>query len=117
MNPVEEYIQNCDDSIQEMLFTLHDVFTNDLGLSPKIKFRIPFYYGNRWILYVNPLKVMGIEICYLNARAYDDPAGILNFKNRKKVGGITVMSLENMPLESIVEITKIAINYDKTLKK
>ncbi len=117
MNPVEEYIQSCEENAQEVLFTLHDIFTQDFGLTPKIKFRIPFYYGNTWVLYVNQPKRGGIEICYLNARRFEYQSRILDFRDRKQVGGITVFKLEDMPLEEIIHVTKAAVDFDKTIAK
>jgi hypothetical protein len=117
MNPVSEYIYSCDPDNQEIMFTLHDVFVNNFGLTPKIKFRVPFYYGNSWVVYMNPLKVQGIELCYINANKFEDPTGLLNFKKRTQVAGITITCLEGIPLEAIYEVTDIALNYDKTLKK
>lgn len=117
MNPVIEYIEGCTERQQEIMFTLHDIFVEEFGLSPKIRFKIPFYYGGTWTCYVNPLKNGNVELCYVYANRYEDPTGLLDFKGRKMVAGIELESLDGIPLEGIYEITRIAEEYDKSLGK
>ena len=112
MNPVVNYIENCDSYLQEIMFTLHDVFVNDFGLTPKIKFRIPFYYGKTWVVYLHPLKKGGMELCYTRATLFEDPTGLLEFKGRKQIAGITITKLSEMPMEAIFAITKVALELD-----
>ncbi len=117
MNPVEQYIYEQENSVQELMVILYDICVNDFGLEPKIKFKIPFFYGASWVCYINKLKKGGIEFCFVNANKFHDPSGLLLYQNRKQVAGIIYHKSKEINLESLFSILQKATEYDQTLSK
>ena len=79
----------------------------------KMRYRVPFYDKNTWICYLNRVKNDQLELCFLEGRLMADKFPSLDMKNRKKVSGITIDPLSDLPLE-VMEMIKFAIRLDDT---
>lgn len=112
MNHVEEFILNQDQALSELLQFVHHYLIEEFGLEPKLRYKIPFYFSNTWICYLNPLKSSGIELAFLNGLKLSNEHGLLDAQNRKMVAGIKIDDLKTIPLEaihgSVIEAMKLA---------
>ncbi len=106
MTEVEEFIYGYEGDDRSTLLYFDHIFVNELNLTSKIRFNIPFYYGKRWICYLNPKKNGGIELS--NAQ------GLLNAKGRKQVLSIEFENVKNIPEELIMEVIHEALLLDET---
>jgi hypothetical protein len=81
-----------------------------------IKYTIPFYTRNKILCYINPLKPIGIELVFWNARKMDKHLAHFDFKKRKRFGGITFRTLEEVDFELLDGILREAIELDEVTK-
>lgn len=82
------------------------------NLRDKISFKIPFFYGKTWICYTNILKKGGVELAFVRGNELSNAQGVLDFKKRKQVGGITYHSSNEIDYEILAEILNEAIDLD-----
>ncbi len=108
---VNAFIEERDGNQRTVMEFLHEHFI-ELGLQPKYRFKIPFYYQKTWVCYMNPIKNDGIELVYVRARELANTSGILDFKNRKMAAGISIYSVAEIPLELITDVTYEAMVLD-----
>ena len=114
MKAVEEYILKRPVIQQELLGFLHQHFES-LGLHSKLSYGIPFYYGKKWICYMNPLKDQkSIELCFPRAHQFADPTGLLQIRGRKQIKGIYLDGEADIPLEEIQKILEAALILDQS---
>lgn len=104
----------CPAAQQELLGFLHHYFERQ-GLRSKIAYRIPFYYGKKWICYLNPQKDgQSLELCFPRAHQFKDPTGLLQARGRKQIKGLLLKASEDIPLDAIQEILDQAQNLDQS---
>ena len=113
MNPVEEYIYSQKGAQKDLMLHLHLWLLQTGNLKPKISYGIPFYYGKRWVCYLNPLKTGGVELAFTRGNELKNESGILNNKGRKLVYGIELESIEKIPHEALDEVLGEAIRLDQ----
>jgi hypothetical protein len=114
LTEVEDFIYQFEGEQREILLFFHRIFTEELFLSDKLRYKIPFYYRKSWVCYLNPIKDEGIELAFPRANELSNDQGILDFKGRKQVAGIDVFRTSEIPLEAIMEILNEAIILDDT---
>lgn len=114
MFEVEDYIYQLEENQQSIMLFMHHWLV-EMGLLPKIKYRIPFYYGKTWICYMNPIKRKGIELVFVRGRELSNTQGILQSKGRKMVLGIHLDKPEDVPMEALQEIFEEAMVLDETV--
>lgn len=114
MDTVEEFIERYEGNQKVILQYLHELLTIEFGLTDKIRFKIPFYYGKTWICYLNPVKNNKVELAFVRGNEISNPYGILNFKNRKQVSGIEIDNINKIPLQELEETLHEAIFLDET---
>ena len=115
MAEVEDFIYEYEGQQREILLYLYQLFTADLGLESKIRYRIPFYYGRSWICYTNPVKKEGIELVFLRGNELSNEQGLLESKGRKQVLGVTFSKLADIPEETLLEVLQEAMLLDETV--
>ncbi|MEL6943282.1 MAG: DUF1801 domain-containing protein [Bacteroidota bacterium] len=115
MSEVEDFIYEREGEQRAILLYLHHLFTMDLGLESKIRYRIPFYFGRSWICYTNPIKEEAIELVFLRGNELSNAQGILESKGRKQVSGITFSTLKEISEETLLEVLQEAIVLDETI--
>lgn len=113
MNEVEEFIYQKEAEQKELLLFLHNFLVSEFHLLAKIRFKIPFYYKNNWVIYLNPLKNNNIDFCVLRANEQETPHEPLNFKSRKQVASIELDPKMDLKLEIIKSIIQDALEIDK----
>jgi hypothetical protein len=115
MTEVADFIYSTEGTQREILLRMHELFTTELDLTDKIRFKIPFYYRKSWICYLNPIKNNGIELAFLRGNELEDPYGLLDSRGRQQVTGIALYEPSDMPIREITEIVHQAIILDDTV--
>ena len=68
MNAIEDFIYGYEDEQKAILLYFHQYLYEQLELTPKIKFKIPFYYRKSWICYLNPVNTDENTVKLLSVR-------------------------------------------------
>ena len=114
MSP-EIFISEQQKTVREIMRYFHDFLVNDLLLTSKIRFGIPFYYQKSWVCYLNPLKNNKVELAFLRGRELSNYQAVLDNKGRKQISGITFESLDENLIKISHEIIHEALILDKTI--
>lgn len=115
MDAVDAFIQEKQGQQKLILQHLHHLLTFNPGVSPKIRYKIPFYYRKSWICYLNPVKNEGIELVFLRANELSNAQRLLESRGRKQVKGIIFYKLSEIPEHSIHEIIQEALLLDESI--
>ncbi len=115
MSAVEDFIYEKEGKQRELLLYFHQILVEELGLTPKIRYKVPFYYQKSWICYLNPLKDGTLEFAFLRGNELANEQGLLEAKGRKQVSGITFRELADIPLEVMYETLQEALVLDETV--
>lgn len=116
MSAIENYIIEQPENQQKIMSFLHSELSAIEGISGKISYRVPFYYRKSWICYLNPVKPDKVELCFVRANEFTNNYAELDFKNRKQVAGILIHNVEDIPLETILDIMNEAVELDEKVK-
>jgi len=114
MSKLESHMEALENQQRKITFFLHEWLTEQFNLEAKYRFKIPFYYQNTWICYLNPLKKDGIDFNFVRARELSLHEGLLDFKGRKMVAGISLYDVKKIPLEPLSLVVEEAILLDET---
>ncbi|MBT8219886.1 MAG: DUF1801 domain-containing protein [Bacteroidia bacterium] len=112
---VVDYIIDQPEPTANVLGFLHDLITSHFNVTTTMKYQIPFYVGNHWICYLNPIKKGGVELAFVRGNELSNSQGILKSKGRKMVRGIEVYNVEDFPTEAIIEVFQEAIILDQNV--
>jgi hypothetical protein len=115
MNKVEDYIYSFEGDQLEVLLYFHDLLTSFQTVTSKIRFKIPFYYQNTWVCYLNPVKPNKIAICFLRGYEMSNEQDILESKGRKQVQSAEFASVDKIPKKLMSEIINEALFLDETV--
>jgi len=115
MSDVENYIYNFDNPQKEVLLYFHNLLSEDLNLTDKLRFKIPFYYRKSWICYLNPIKNNSIEFAFVRGNELSNSFGLLDSKGRKQVLSIELTKLSEIPIKELTETIQEAILLDDTV--
>ncbi len=113
MGAVDNFIFEKEGVQQRILMHLHSLLHHHHNLSPTMKYKIPFYEGNKWICYLNPIKKGGVELAFIKGNLLSNNHGLLLAKNRKQVRGFEIYSIESCPDEAIETTLLEAIEIDR----
>lgn len=120
MLPVQEYITQTKNQNQKSILQFWDsLLTTYPSVIPYIKFKIPFYYQNTWVCYLNPIKPNGVELVFLYGQQLQNKH-LLQTKGRKMVAGISFFNMEDIDDDMVQEVLSIfeqALALDSTKKK
>lgn len=116
MNQVEEYILKQVGEKKELMLFLHQLFIEQYGLKPKLSYGIPFYYRNRWLVYLNPSE-KGVELAFTNGFRFEKYQEELEARGRKLIRSKSIENLKSLDLRK-VELWMIeALRVDDQLTK
>lgn len=113
MNEVEGYIAGLESPQQEIMDFLHQLIASYPEVSPKIRYKIPFYYRRSWICYLNPVKDGGVELAFTRGNELSNEQGLLRFRGRKQVGGVIFYALGDIREEVLHEVLQEAFVLDE----
>jgi len=116
MTPSEAFILDYSGDQTEVLQYLHDMLLSFPEMESKIRYRIPFFFRRSWICYLNPKKDGTVELCFLRANEMSNEQGLLDFKDRTQVAGVTYRSLKEIDNAVLWEVVQEAILLDETVK-
>lgn len=116
MNPVELYIESLEAEQLQITMYLHELMLQEFGMTCKLRFGIPFYDINRWIVYVKPLKMAGVELCFLHGKWMKDELDLLDTKGRKQVKGVTYLKLTDIDEHTLIATLQEAVKLDEEFK-
>lgn len=114
MDP-EEFIYQYEGNQKQILDYFHHLFTEELGLECKMRWKLPFYFLNSWVVYLNPIGDDTIELAYVRANELSNANGLLDFKNRKQIASTELKNLKSMPINGILENLQEALMIDETV--
>lgn len=112
MSAVEIFIDEAEEPARSIMIFLHELLTNELGLKPKIRYKMPFYDSKTWICYLNPRKDTSVELAFIRGNELSNAQGLLEPNGRKQIMGINFTSLKDIPYESLMEVLLEAIELD-----
>jgi|SRR5690554_2578668 len=115
MTEVEDFIYNYEGSQREIMLYIHKQLSDELNLTDKIRFKIPFYYGKSWICYLSPTKNNSIEFAFVRGNELSNAQGLLDSKGRKQVWSIELTNKSDIPIKELNEIIQEAILLDKSV--
>lgn len=115
MDPAQSFILNYQNTQGEIMQYLHDMLLSYPEITPKIRYKVPFYYRKSWLCYLNPTKNEEVEFAFPRGNELSNQQGLLKSKGRKQVYSITFSRLEEIPMETLNEIIQEAILLDDTV--
>ncbi len=115
MSEIIDFIYRYDGNQREVMMFLHHWFSEELGLTEKIRYNIPFYYGKSWICYLNPTKSGTVDLAFVRGNELSNSQGLLESKGRKQVYSVELNSLEEVPVKILEEIIQEAILLDESI--
>ena len=116
MSAVESFLFDLEPPQKEIAWSLHELILTFPEVSGKLKFKIPFYSRKSWICYLNPIKNNGIELAFTRGNELSNDLGLLDFKNRKQVAGVSYYDVEAINFSLVSETLQEAIILDETVK-
>ncbi|MEM8586006.1 MAG: DUF1801 domain-containing protein [Bacteroidota bacterium] len=114
MSEIEDFIYRHQGQQREVLLYFHQLLAEELGLEPKIRFKIPFYFNRTWVCYLNPIAENGVELAFLRGRDLSNAQGLLMSKGRKLVCGIDCYRISDIDAEAVYEILQEALLLDES---
>ncbi len=117
MDAIENFIADYTADQQAILHYFHQLIKDLPKVSSKISYRVPFYYRNRWLCYLNPKKDGGVDLAFCRGNELSNENGLLEIKNRKLIASITFYKLKDIPKSAINEILHEAILLDEHVLK
>ncbi|MCV9388225.1 DUF1801 domain-containing protein [Reichenbachiella ulvae] len=116
MNAVLSYIHEKPAHQADILQVLHRMITNHPKVTGKISYSVPYYKMKSPLCHLNPLKNGGVEIVFWRARELSNEDGSLDFKDRKRMAGITYHSAEEINEEQLNAILQEAYLLDEMVE-
>ena len=98
---------------KQILQLCHSWLTEEMKLTHKMRYGIPFYDDKKWICYLNPLKKDGIEFAFINGFKISDDKGLLKDKGRKMVRGLDLFNPKSIPFEALELYVLESIKHQK----
>lgn len=112
---VEDYIYQLEGQQKEIMLFLHEILTIEYGLEAKIRYKIPFYFGNSWICYLNTRKGDKVDFAMVRGKELSNGSGLLESRDRKMICSVEFASVNEIPQDLIREIIEEAIFLDETV--
>lgn len=116
MDACLDYIYEREGDQQAIMLHLHELLTSYPDVSGKMRYKIPFYYRKSWICYLNPTKDGSVELAFTRANELSNEQGLLDFKDRKQVAGITYAKAADIQDDVLHEILQEALLLDEEVK-
>ncbi len=115
MTEIEDLIYQYEGEQRNLLLFFHELWTEEYGLSAKVTFGNPCYYGRSWICYINPLKDGKVEVAFLRGNELSNEQGLLADNGRKQVRSVTFAERNEIPMDLLDELISEAIVLDETV--
>jgi hypothetical protein len=117
MHTPEDYIYSIQDAnLRETALFLHSFILSYEGITCKLAYKIPFYYRNKWVCYINIHKKKSIELAFIRGNEMKNESGILDSRGRKLVLGFIFNSMNDINDLLLDEWMQDAIEVDERKK-
>lgn len=117
MQEVIDQIYKYSGHQRDVMLFIHHLMTKEMNVHSKISYHLPFFYGKRWMCYLNPLKNGNVEFGFVYGNELSNEQGILQDKGRKQVRGVELVSITTLPIKALKEIIHEAILLDELKAK
>lgn len=114
MDKIEAFILDLPPAQAELVEFLHQLMLTFPEVTSKIRYKVPFYYHKSWLCYINPIKKDSVEFVFTRGNELSNEQGLLAAKGRKQVRGVTFTKVEDIPMETLVEVIQEALLLDET---
>ena len=116
LTPVESYIWEQPDNVKVIMDVIKSIIEDAYPeVQISLKWKVPYFTGNKSICYLNKVKKDKVEVCFLRAKLFSPDIKMhLDFKKRVMVGGITFDHLENIDEQILESIIHEAIRVDQS---
>ncbi len=115
MSQATNIISDWSPEQKEVALFLHDWFTEELGLTDRITFDNPCYYGKSWICYLRPSPKNKVELAFLRGNELSNEQGLLESKGRKQLMSVEFARAREIPMKTLREILNEAILLDESV--
>ncbi len=115
MDDIITYIEDQPRQQMQIMMLLHSYISSLPNIQAKIRYKIPFYFQNSWICYLNPVKGGDVELAFLRGRELVDEGGLLSANGRKMVKGVTYQNVEDVSFESLEPVLLEALILDENV--
>ena len=117
MNSVESFIANHANLSQRLILEqLDELIRSYPNISSKISYRVPFYVYHKNICYLHPKKNGEVNLCFINAIAFNQELNWLESKGRKQIKSMTFTNPKTLPFDKIILSLEEAIETDIRLR-
>lgn len=116
MDPVLSYIYEKEGTQRMVLEHLHALISSYPEITYKIRYKVPFYFHRSWVCYLNPIKKDGVELAFLRANEMSNENGLLDFKDRKQVAGVSYYDVKEIDETTLLPVLEEALLLDQTIK-
>lgn len=117
MQSPEDYIYAIQDSnLRELALFLHSFILSYDGVTSKLAYKIPFYYRNKWVCYINIYKKKSIELAFIRGNEMKNESGLLDSRGRKLVLGFIFSSMNDINEVLLDEWMQDAMAVDERKK-
>ena len=110
---VEAYIEEREGRQQQIFRLLHDWLITYPEVTAKIRYRIPFYFRNTWVCYLNPKGLEAVELVFIRGKELSNEQGLLEDHGRKMVSGYFCTDPSSIPFDLLEEILMEAFYLDE----
>ena len=110
-----DYIESLDGEQRRIMLALHQFLSTFPQVTCRIRYRVPFFNRKSWLCYLNPQKNGGVELCFVRANELSNENGLLDFKNRTQVAGVTYFATGEIREEALAEVVQEALLLDETV--
>ncbi len=114
MTEVEDFIYQFEGSQRALLLYFHNLLCNELELTSKIRFKIPFYDRKTWICYTNPTKTGGVDFALVRGNELSNAQGLLEQRGRKQIYSVEFKTIQDIPEDTLYEVLQEALLLDET---
>ncbi|MGL1887943.1 MAG: DUF1801 domain-containing protein [Reichenbachiella sp.] len=115
MESVLSYINSRETNQSAIMMRLHRMITDHPKVTAQIKYKIPTYKYFNPLCYLNPLKGGGVEMVFVRARELSNEQGVLDFKKRVWMAGISFSYVHQINDQMVNEILQEAFLLDETV--
>lgn len=116
LNACLDYIESLDGEQRRIMLALYQIISTYPQVTCRIRYNVPFFYRKTWICYLNPLKDGEVELCFVRANELSNEHGLLDFKNRTQVAGVTYLTTNDIREDVLADTLQEALLLDETVR-
>ncbi|PIB36926.1 hypothetical protein BFP72_16705 [Reichenbachiella sp. 5M10] len=116
MKDIHSYIYSKPPEQAAILEQLHRMISQHPKIQGKISYSLPCYKIKNPVCHLNSMKDGTVEIVFWRARELSNESGALDFKDRKRMAGITYGSVDEIDESLLHPILQEAYLLDETVE-